>query len=153
MSDLVRIHIKGMTCAHCETSVASALEEAGASEVQVDHRRAQAVFTVPMADDLAPYRKALSRAGYQSTAEEVLPAEPHPVPVEAGPAQGRESWIGTLALFALPALCCGLPLLIIALISTGAGAWLFTHGSLLAVPALGLAAGLLVWRGTKRRSS
>lgn len=152
MSELVRMHIKGMTCAHCEASVATALEAVGAREVKVDHRRAEAVFAAPAATDVTSYREAVSGAGYRAVSEELLSSEAQPVPVQRRPSGGEMGWIGGLALVALPVLCCGLPLLAIALIATGAGGWLFAHGSLLAVPALGLAVGLLVWRSARRRA-
>ena len=154
MSKQVRLHIKGMTCAHCESSVASALEEVGAREVHVDHRRAEAVFTAPVATDLTPYREALSRAGYQAASEEVLPAGIHPVPTAAHPRDGQMGWLGTAALVSLPLLCCGLPLLAGVLFATGAGAWLVANRSLLAVPFLAVAiVGVMVWRGARKRSS
>lgn len=62
-----------------------------------------------------------------------------------GPAGGI-GWLGTLALVAVPVVCCGLPLLVAGLIATGAGAWLAVHGYLLAIPAVALAAGLLAAR-------
>jgi hypothetical protein len=43
-------------------------------------------------------------------------------------------------------VCCGLPLLLAGLVATGAGAWLLTRGSLLAVALLVAAAGLVSWR-------
>ncbi len=114
-------------------------------------RRAQAEFEVDCEADLKPYRRAVSEAGYRVVSEEVVPAGP----AGTSPAQdsrfGRTGWIGTAALVALPVLCCTLPLLVTVLVTTGAGAWLATHGSLLAVPVLGLGAGLLAWRFAKRR--
>ena len=62
-----------------------------------------------------------------------------------GPAGGI-GWLGTLALVAVPVVCCGLPLLVAALIATGAGAWLAVHGYLLAIPSVALAAALLAAR-------
>ena len=152
MSDLVRMQIKGMTCAHCEAIVATALRESGARDVKVDHRRSEAVFSADRVGDLASYREAISRAGYDAASEEVLQAELHSVPIETRRAAEREGWMGTLALVALPVLCCGLPLLAAALVSTGAGAWLVAHGSLLAVPVLGLAVGLFIWRSARKRA-
>jgi len=62
-------------------------------------------------------------------------------------------WVGTVALVALPVICCGLPLLVAGLVATGAGAWLATNGSLLAIPAVVLAAGLLWVRNLRMRNS
>lgn len=61
-------------------------------------------------------------------------------------------WVGTVALVALPVICCGLPLLVAGLLATGAGAWLATNGSLLAIPAVVLAAALLSLRYLQSRS-
>ncbi len=76
-----------------------------------------------------------------------------PAPQAASERPGEMSWLGTLALVALPVLCCGLPLLALALVATGAGAWLAAHGSLLAIPAVVLAAGLRIARYARRRTS
>src|SRR5712692_2432749 len=154
MSDVVRMRVKGMTCAHCETSVATALKDAGARDVKVDYRMAEAVFAAPAATDLAPFQEALSRAGYRAGSAEVVEGEASPRPVETSPVNmAPESRLGTLAMVALPVLCCGLPLLVIALLTTGAGAWLAGHGLLLAIPAVSLAtAGLVVWRRVRRTS-
>ena len=153
MSDVVRMHIKGMTCAHCETSVATALKDAGARDVEVDYRRAEAIFIAPAANDLASYQEAVSRAGYRAGSTEVVEREVSPHQAESHPVTGgHEGWLGTAALVALPVLCCGVPLLVAALVATGAGAWLAGHGSLLAIPAVVLAAALLVWRRTRRAS-
>lgn len=62
-------------------------------------------------------------------------------------------WAGSLALVALPAICCGLPLLVVALLATGAGAWLAANGSLLAIAAMVLAVGLLSARYVRTRRS
>lgn len=153
MSKQVRLQIKGMTCANCESSVASALEEVGAREVHVDHRRAEAVFTGPDATNLTPYREALSRAGYRVASEEVLPASVRPGSAAARPRDEPKGWLVTAALVALPVLCCGLPLLAVALLATGAGAWLLAYGSLLAVPVLAVAIiGFIVWRSARKHS-
>ncbi len=152
MSTKVRIGIRGMTCAHCEGTVAAALGQAGAESPRVDHRRAQAEFEVDSAADLTPYRKAVSEAGYRVVSEEVVPAGTAGTwPLEDS-RFGRKEWVGTAALVALPVLCCTLPLLVTVMVTTGAGAWLAAHGSLLAVPVLGLGAGILAWRLVKRRA-
>lgn len=81
---------------------------------------------------------------------------PENVVGEASPgATGRaddHGWVGTAVLIALPVICCGLPLLVVALLATGAGAWLTANGSLLAVPAVVLAAALLSVRYLRMRS-
>lgn len=61
-------------------------------------------------------------------------------------------WVGTAVLIALPVICCGLPLLVVALLATGAGAWLAANGSLLAIPAAVVAAGLLAVRYLRIRN-
>lgn len=153
MGDVVRMRVKGMTCVHCETSVAAALEDAGARDVNVDHRSAEAVFTAASPTDLAPYEEAIARAGYRAGSAEVGDSEVSPRRVEARPRTIEpEGWLGMLALAALPILCCGLPLLAVALVATGAGAWLAAHGSLLAIPAVVVAAALLVSRQRRRPS-
>jgi len=55
------------------------------------------------------------------------------------------SLAGLLPLAALAIICCGLPLLIGALVAIGGGDWLIAHRSLLALPVVGLAAGLFWW--------
>lgn len=140
-----------MTCAHCETSVATALKDAGARDVKVDHRRAEATFLAPEAIDLATYQAAVSRAGYGAGSAVVSEGAASPPQAESRPVSAHhDGWLGTAALVALPALCCGLPLLAAALVASGAGAWLATHGSLLAIPAVVLALALLVWRRARR---
>lgn len=62
-------------------------------------------------------------------------------------------WLGTVALVALPVICCGLPLLVVALLATGAGAWLAANGSLLAIAAVVLAVGLLSASYVRMRNS
>ena len=143
-----------MTCAHCETSVATALKDAGARDVKVDYRMAEAIFAAPAATDLAPFQEAISRAGYRAGSAEVVEGEASPHPVETSPVTtAPESRLGTLPMVALPVLCCGLSLLVIALLATGAGTWLAGHGLLLAIPAVGLAtAGLVVWWRVRRTS-
>ena len=153
MNDVVRMRVKGMTCAHCETSVATALKHAGARDVKVDYRLAEAIFTAPVASDLGPYQEAVSRAGYRAGSAELVKGEASAHQAESHPGTAEhEGWLGTLALVALPALCCGVPLLAAALVASGAGAWLAAHGSLLAIPAVVLAAALLVWRRTRKAS-
>src|SRR5712692_1392557 len=98
MSDVVRMRVKRMTCAHCETSVATALKDAGARDVKVDYRSAEAIFTAA-ATDLAPFQEALSRAGYRAGSAEVVEGEASPHPGETSPVTtGPESRLGTLAM-------------------------------------------------------
>ena len=56
-----------------------------------------------------------------------------------------------VALAALPILCCGLSLLLTALVATGGAGWLIVHDSLLGLPLLTLAAGLWWWRSRRSR--
>src|SRR6266852_4001875 len=150
MSDVVRMRVKGMTCAHCETTVATVLKDVGARDVDVDFRRAEATFKAPAGTDLAPYQEALSRAGYRAGSAEVVEGEASPRPVETSPVNmAPESRLGTLAMVALPVLCCGLPVLAAAA-SLGSAAWLAAHGLLLAMPVAVLATALLVRRRARR---
>lgn len=74
MSSRKRMSVEGMTCAHCEESVAGALESAGASEVEVSYRKGEAVFRGGDEDALAA---AIREAGYRPGAVESLePAAP-----------------------------------------------------------------------------
>lgn len=61
------------------------------------------------------------------------------------------SQIGMMALAGLAVVCCGVPLLIGALVATGAAGWLTAQGSLLTVLAVGAAVGLLWWRSKRRQ--
>ncbi len=86
--------------------------------------------------ELKPYKAAdqMQRAGSPRRAD------------EAG-------WLGPLALVALPAICCGLPLMIVALLASGAGAWLAANRSLLAIPAAAALAVLLAPGWARRTTS
>ncbi len=63
MSGRKRIAVKGMTCDHCESTVAQALESAGAQDVEVSYRKGEAVFR---GGDEALLAKAVRDAGYHS---------------------------------------------------------------------------------------
>ncbi len=69
----LRIDVQGMTCRHCEMSVAEALQEAGAKVLKVDHMAGEALVEVPAGTDAGPLTRAVAAAGYQPGAVEVLP--------------------------------------------------------------------------------
>lgn len=73
MSDRKRMIVKGMTCDHCEQSVARALANAGAVEIEVSYRRGEAVFR---AGEEAALESAVRAAGYESAGIETLEAVP-----------------------------------------------------------------------------
>jgi hypothetical protein len=76
------------------------------------------------------------------------------MPRAAYPSRTDEAgWLGPLALVALPAICCGLLLMIVALLASGAGAWLAANRSLLAIPAAGALAVLLALGWARRTTS
>jgi len=56
--------IEGMTCLHCEKTVAEALTSAGASKVEANWREGRAVFDVATAGD-RELGAAIERAGYE----------------------------------------------------------------------------------------
>ena len=62
MLDRKRMTVEGMTCAHCESTVAAALESAGAREVKVSYRKGEAVFRGGQGALLV---KAVREAGYR----------------------------------------------------------------------------------------
>ncbi len=72
-SERIRIAVQGMTCRHCEVSVAEALREAGAKVLKVDHLAGEALVEVPAGTDAGPLVRAVAAAGYQPGAVEVLP--------------------------------------------------------------------------------
>ncbi len=57
--------------------------------------------------------------------------------------EGERGWVATLSVIAVPAICCALPLLVAALVATGAGPWLALHGHVLAVGVVAVSAGLV----------
>jgi mercuric reductase len=73
MSTRKRMVIEGMTCDHCETSVARALERAGAEEIAVSYRKGEALFR---GGDDAQLAGAVRDAGYRPGAIESLEAPP-----------------------------------------------------------------------------
>jgi mercuric reductase len=78
------MRVGGMTCADCERHVSSALEGAGASQVEADFRRGLARFTVVGTVDEAALRSAVEAAGYRPLAIE---AQGSPDPSAAGKAR------------------------------------------------------------------
>ena len=59
---------------------------------------------------------------------------------------GVEGWLATPAIVILVVVCCAGPLLIGALLATGAAAWLAAHGYAIGAAALLVVAALLAWR-------
>ncbi|MFQ5828352.1 MAG: mercury(II) reductase [Candidatus Methylomirabilia bacterium] len=68
----VRMRVRGMTCEHCEVSVAKALEGVGAREAKADFRREEAVFLLGSEIDEARVAEAIREAGYRPDKLEVL---------------------------------------------------------------------------------
>ncbi len=116
--------VKGMTCAGCEGKVVDALVRAGARDVRADSRRGQVLLDPGDASE-SRLRDAVEELGYQAAGlRPVLPDSEQ----TAERASGRWSFL----LLLLPAICCGGPLLLIAIASTGAGAWLAANGLVIA---------------------
>ena len=86
-SSRLRMKIKGMTCDHCEGSVAEALAGAGAKGATADFRREEAVFIVDGAIDESKLSSAIADAGYRAGGIEVLEAE-RPSGADRGPSGG-----------------------------------------------------------------
>lgn len=77
MSDQrTRMGVVGMTCGHCEVSVARALRGAGAGEPTADFRRGEATFDLP--DGIKPeaLQHAVQEAGYEPGLVERIGREP-----------------------------------------------------------------------------
>ncbi|MBA4115955.1 MAG: mercury(II) reductase [Rubrobacter sp.] len=77
MSDRrARMGVEGMTCGHCEVSVARALRGAGAGEPTADFRRGEATFDLP--DGIKPevLQHAVQEAGYEPGLVERIGREP-----------------------------------------------------------------------------
>ena len=127
-----RVQIREMTCRFCEIKVAAALESAGAGDVQVSHSHGEATFQASAGSPPERFQAAIQNVAYDS-AVELRPLTGQP----------KAGWLAGAALVALPLLCCGLPLLIGALLTTGAGSWLAAHGSWLGIPVLTGAAAAL----------
>ncbi len=72
-----RMEIGGMTCAHCEQSVALALAGAGAEDIEVSYRKREAVFR---GGDDAALAQAVRQAGYRPGRIELLEPAPPPRP-------------------------------------------------------------------------
>ena len=70
-----RMQIEGMTCAHCEQTVARLLEEAGAKDPQVDWRRGEATFE--FAGDASTLEGALTSSHYRTVTIEGPEASRH----------------------------------------------------------------------------
>nr|WP_172687535.1 mercury(II) reductase [Staphylococcus arlettae]ARO44768.1 Mercuric ion reductase [Staphylococcus arlettae] len=60
-----RISVQGMTCTGCEEHVAVALENMGASGIEVDYHRGDAVFELPNGQGVETATKAIAEANYQ----------------------------------------------------------------------------------------
>lgn len=71
----LRMRVQGMTCAHCEATVAEALQTAGAREVATDFRRGEASFVAEDRAEPDLFAKAVREAGYKAGAIEVVEAE------------------------------------------------------------------------------
>ncbi len=82
MSSLQRLTIQGMTCAHCEKTVAEALTAAGVSNVRPDYRKGEAVLDAGSATE-SDLRSALREVGYRAGRLEPVAEEP------AGPTVAR----------------------------------------------------------------
>lgn len=76
---------------------------------------------------------------------------PAPESTPARPVVTARSSRGLTLLLALPAICCGLPLLVGALVASGAAGWLSLHGYLAGGAVAGTAAILLWWGRRPRR--
>ncbi len=108
--------IQGMTCADCQAKVTEALVRAGARDVRVDYRLGE-VRLDPAASTEERLRSAVEELGYRAGSLRAVPA------TEAGRDERSSSSWGFLVLL-LPLVCCGGPLLLVAIASSSAGAWL-----------------------------
>ncbi len=134
--------VRGMICADCERQIADALVGAGARSVQVDFRRAE-VLLDPANRSEAGLRDVVEELGYPT-------GELRPAPSEKAPAAASHSDSWGFLLFLLPAVCCGAPLLLAAVVASGAGAWLVANrlmvGAMLAATIALVLAGLWGYR-------
>jgi len=136
--------VKGMTCAGCEGRVVEALVQAGARNVRADHRRGE-VLLDPGDTSESQLRDAVEELGYQAAGLRPMPSDREQAPERPS---GQWGWLFLL----LPAICCGGPLLLIAIASTGAGAWLAANGLLIAsLLALGVSLVFLSLWAQRRR--
>ncbi len=117
--------VTGMTCADCQAKVTDALVRAGAREVQVNHRRGEVVLD-PAAATEERLRGAVEELGYRTGSLRAVPAT-----ADAGRYERSSGSWGFLVLL-LPLVCCGGPLLLIAIAASGAGAWLAANRLLVA---------------------
>ncbi len=77
MSDQrARMDVGGMTCGHCEASVARALRGAGAGEPTADFLRGEAVFDLPDGMKTEVLQRAVQEAGYEPGLVERIGREP-----------------------------------------------------------------------------
>ncbi len=79
-TDLIPLSVEGMTCDHCETTVARALRRAGLGELEVDWRRGSAVGMASTAFSARRAADELEAVGYRlaeaDQPEEEAPVEP-----------------------------------------------------------------------------
>ncbi len=109
--------VKGMTCADCQSRVTDALVRAGARDVRVNYRLGQ-VQLDPAAATEDHLRSAVEELGYRTESLRAVPAA-----TEAGRDE-RSSGAWGFLLLLIPVICCAAPLLLIAILASGAGAWL-----------------------------
>ena len=134
--------VKGMTCSACERQVVDALVKTGAREVHADSQRGEVLLDHGDASE-GRLRDAVELIGYHAAAFQSLPSEP-----VARPQAGSDKWT---ALLVLPAICCGLPLLLTAAATLGFGTWFAAHRLLLLSALAFITAGVLVVLGLRRR--
>ncbi len=127
--------VTGMTCADCQGRVTDALVQAGARDVRVNYRLGQ-VQLDPAAATEERLRSAVEELGYRAGSLRAVPAA-----AEAGRDEKSSGAWGFLFLL-LPVLCCGGPLLLVAIVASGAGAWLAANRFLVA-SAVALVVGLV----------
>ena len=135
--------VKGMTCPACERQVVDALVKTGAREVHADSQRGEVVLD-PGDSSEGKLRDALELIGYRAAALQSLSSEP-----VARPQAGSDQWTALLLL--LPAICCGLPLLLAAAATLGFGTWFAAHRLVLLSGLALITAGVLVVLGFRRR--
>jgi len=121
--------VRGMTCAGCEARVVDALVREGARNVRADFRRGL-VFLDPGDASESQLRDAVEELGYQAAS--LRPALAVGELAVGEPAAERPSGRWGLLFLLLPAICCGGPVLLVAIASTGAGAWLAANGLVIA---------------------
>ncbi len=117
--------VKGMTCTDCQAKVTDALERAGAREVRVNYRLGQVQLDPATATE-ERLRSAVEALGYQTGSLRTVPAT-----AEAGRDERSSGSWGFLILL-LPLVCCGGPLLLVAIAASGAGVWLGANRLLVA---------------------